>query len=70
MSGLHCPDTLLYKARRGEELQPSGHQGNIVLTPVLNMEIMYSRSATIRTLGQHRPDEALFRKENQRLRES
>jgi hypothetical protein len=33
------PNAILDKTRRGEELQPSGRQGNTVLTPVLIMEI-------------------------------
>jgi hypothetical protein len=39
--------TILDKARRGEELQPSEHQGNTVRMPVLIMEITWSRSATV-----------------------
>jgi hypothetical protein len=50
-SGLHRPDAILDKARRGEELQPSGRQGNTDWTPVLIMEITCSKSATVRTLG-------------------
>jgi len=50
-SGLHCPDAILDKARRGEEMQPSGRQGNTVWTPILIMEIKCSKSATVRTLG-------------------
>jgi len=34
------------------------------------MEITCSRSATVRTLGQHCPDAALFRKENQHFMEN
>jgi hypothetical protein len=52
-SSLHCPDAILDKARRGEELQLSGRQGNIVWTLFLIMKITCSRSATVRTLGQH-----------------
>jgi hypothetical protein len=54
----------------GRQLQPSGRQGNTVRTPVLIIEIACSRSATVRTLGQHRSDAALFRKEFQRFMES
>jgi hypothetical protein len=42
MTGLHRPEAILDKARRGEELQPSGRQGNTVQTPVLIMEIACS----------------------------
>jgi hypothetical protein len=59
-SGLYHPDAILDKARRAEELQVSGRQGNTVRTPVLIMEITCSSSATVRTLGQHRPDVALI----------
>jgi hypothetical protein len=59
-SGLHRPDSILDKARRGEELQSSGHYDNTVRTPVLIMEITCSRSATIGTLGQHHLDAALI----------
>jgi hypothetical protein len=61
MSGLHHPDAILDKARRGEELQPSGRQGNTVLTLVFIMKIVGSKSVIVRT--QHRPDAALFRKD-------
>jgi hypothetical protein len=44
----------------GRQLHPSGRHGNTVRTPVLIMEIMCSRSATIWTLGQQRPDAALL----------
>jgi len=60
MSGLHHPDAILDKASRGEELQPSGRQGNTVQTPVLIMEFTCSRSATVQTLGQHCLDAALI----------
>jgi hypothetical protein len=68
--GLHRPDAVLDKARREEELQPFGRQGNTVLMLVLIMKIVCSKSATVWTLGQHRPDAALFRKEYQRFMES
>jgi hypothetical protein len=55
-SGLHCPDAILDKARRGEELQVSKCQCNTVRILVLIMEITCNKSATIRTLGQHRLD--------------
>jgi hypothetical protein len=41
------PNAILDKTRRGEELQPSGRQGNTVLTPVLIMEIGCSWSASV-----------------------
>lgn len=52
----------------GRHLQPSGWQVYTVRTPVLIMKIECSRSATVRTLGQHCRDTALFRKEYQRFR--
>lgn len=61
-TGIKCPDAILNKARRGEELQSSRCQGNTVRTPILIMKIACSRSVTVRTLGQHRPDVALFKK--------
>jgi len=67
MTGLHHPDTILHKARRGANLQLSGSQGNTVRTPVLIMEIVCSWSATVETQEQHRLDAALFRKEYQRI---
>jgi len=56
---LFRPDAILNNASRAEDVQPSGRSDLI-------MEIAYSKSATVRTLGQHRPDAALFRKESQR----
>jgi hypothetical protein len=64
-TSLHRLDSILDKARHGEELQPSGRQGNTVWTPVLIMEIVCSWSSTVRTLGKHHPDTALFKKECQ-----
>jgi hypothetical protein len=58
--GLHRSDAILDRAKLGEELQPSGCRGNTVRTPIILMKITCSRSATIRTLGQHRPDVALI----------
>jgi hypothetical protein len=60
---LFCPDTILDKARSAKDLQPSGHQSSLSRCLVLIMEIACSRSATVRTLGQHHSDAALFRKE-------
>jgi len=70
MSGLHRLDAILDKARRGEELQPFGRQSNTVQMPVLIMVIACSRSATVRMLGQHCADAALFRKDFQHFLES
>jgi len=70
MSGLHHSDAILDKARRGEELQPFGRQGNTVRMLVLIMVIACSRGATVRTLWQHCPDVALFKKEFQHFMES
>jgi hypothetical protein len=64
------PDAILDKARCGEELQPSERQGNIARTLVLIMVIACSKGATVQTLGQHRPDAALFSKEYQHFLES
>jgi hypothetical protein len=47
---------ILDKARRVEDLQPSGHQSAPFGHSVLIMEIVCSRSATVQMLGQHRPD--------------
>jgi hypothetical protein len=69
-TGLHHPDAILAKARRGEDLKQSRHQVYTVKTPVLIMEIACSKSAIIWTLGQHRPDTVLFRKDFQRCLES
>jgi hypothetical protein len=69
-TGLHYSNAILDKARRGEELQPFGRQGNTVQTLVLIMVIAYSKGATVQTLGQHRLDAALFKKAFQRFMES
>jgi hypothetical protein len=66
----NCSDAILDKARHEEELQPSGRQGNTVRKLVFIMGIACSISATVRTLGQHHPDVALFRKENQHFLKS
>jgi hypothetical protein len=62
---LFRPDAILDKASCVEDVQPSGHQTPWFGRSGLNMEITCSRSTTIRTLGQHCPDAALFRKEFQ-----
>jgi hypothetical protein len=62
---LFCPDIILDKASRAEEVQPSEGQTPWSGRSGLNMEIVCSRSATVRTLRQHRPNAALFRKEFQ-----
>jgi hypothetical protein len=64
------PEAILDKARRGEELQLFGRHGNIVRMPVLIMEIVCSRSATVWTLGKYSSDAALFRKYFQHFLES
>jgi len=67
---LFCPDAILDKASRAEDVQPSGHQTLCCGHSSLNMEIACSWSATIRMLGQHRQDVALCRKEFQANLES
>jgi len=57
------PNTILDKARRAYKVQPSRCQTSWFGHSRLNMEIACSRSETVRTLGQHHPDAALFRKE-------
>lgn len=54
------PDAILDKASRAEDIQSSRRSDLIV-------EIACSRSATVRTLGQHHPNPALFKKEFQRI---
>jgi hypothetical protein len=66
----YFPDAILDKASRAEEVQSSGRQTPWSGRSGLNMKIACSRSATIRTLGQHCPDAALFRKEFQANLES
>jgi hypothetical protein len=51
-----CLDTILDKASHAEEVQWSGRQIPWSGSSDLIMEIVYCRSATVRTLGQHRPD--------------
>jgi len=60
---LFHPNAILDKASCAEDVQPSGRSS-------LNMEIAYNLSAIVRTLGQHRLDTALFRKEFQTNLES
>jgi hypothetical protein len=67
---LFCPDAILDKASRAEDVQLSGRQTPWSGRLGLNMEITCSRSATVQTLGQHRLDMALFRKEFQANLES
>jgi hypothetical protein len=76
-TGQHHLDAILDKARRGEELQPSGRQSNTVRTleqhcpdVVLIMVITCSISAIVRMLGQHRPDTALIWNRLERVMES
>jgi hypothetical protein len=59
------PDAILDKASRVEDVQPSRRQSPLSERLDLVMKIACSRSATVRTLGQHRLDAALFRKEYQ-----
>jgi hypothetical protein len=61
-SGLHRPYAILDKASLVEDVQSSGRQSTLSGRSDLIMKIACSRSATIRTLGQHLPDAALFRK--------
>jgi hypothetical protein len=70
MTSLHRPDAILDKARHGEESQSLGPQGNTVQTLVFIMVIACSRGATFQTLGQHRPEVTLFRKDLQGFMES
>jgi hypothetical protein len=60
-------DAILDKASRAEGVQQSGCQSTLSGRSGLNMEIACSRSATVRTLGQHHLDAALFRKEYQQI---
>jgi hypothetical protein len=48
MTGQHLPDAILDKARRGEELQPSGHQGNTVRMHSL---LWYLRIVEVKPFG-------------------
>jgi hypothetical protein len=50
------PDAILNKASHAEEVQPSGRQTPWFGRSDLIMEIACSRSAIVRTLGQHRLD--------------
>jgi hypothetical protein len=54
------PDAILNKSSRVEEVQPSGRQTPWSERSDLIMEIAYSRSAIVRTLGQHRPHTLLY----------
>jgi hypothetical protein len=67
MSWLFCPNAILDKVSRVEDVQPSGRQSTLSERLGLNMEIACSRSATVWTLGLHRSDATLFRKEYQRI---
>jgi hypothetical protein len=58
-------DAILDKASRAEEVQPSRRQTPWFGCSGLNMKIACSKSATVRTLRQHRPNTALFKKEFQ-----
>jgi hypothetical protein len=69
-TSLHRPNTILDKARHRKKLQLSRRQGNTIRTLVLIMVIAWSRDATVHTLGQHRPDAALFRKAFQCIMEN
>jgi len=62
-SGLHHSDAILDEASHAEDIQPSEHQSTLSGRSDLIMEIVWSRSMTVRTIGQHHPDPALFRKE-------
>jgi hypothetical protein len=64
------PDAILDKASSAYKVQPSGRQSSCSKRSSLNMEIMCSWSATVPTLGQHRPNPALFGKEFQANLES
>jgi hypothetical protein len=58
-----CLHAILDKASHAEEVQPFERQTPWSGQSSLNMEIVCNRSATVRMLGQHLPDAALFRKE-------
>jgi hypothetical protein len=60
---LFRPGAILDKASRAEDVQPSRCQTPLSGRSGLNMKIACSRSAIIRTLGQHCSNAALFRKE-------
>lgn len=70
MTWQHHLDAVLDKARRGEELQQSGRQGNTFRTLVLILVIAYSKGTTVRTLEQLRPIVALLWKDFQCFMES
>jgi hypothetical protein len=59
-----CPNATSDKASCVEDVQPSGRQSPLSGCIDLFMEIACSRSATVLTLGQHRPEVALFWKKN------
>jgi len=62
---LFSPDAIFDKASRVEDVQRSGRQTPWSRRSGLNIKIACSWSATVRTLGQHHSDAALFRKEFQ-----
>jgi hypothetical protein len=64
------PGAILDKASCAEEVQPFRRRSTLSGRSGLNEEIACSRSATVRTLGQHRLNAALFRKEYQANLES
>jgi hypothetical protein len=49
-------ETILDMASCAKDVQPSGRKSKLSERSVLIMEIACSRSATVRTLGQHRPN--------------
>jgi hypothetical protein len=63
-------DAILDMVSHVEEVQPSGCQTPWSRCSSLNMEIACSRSATIRTLGQHCLNATLFRKEINQIRKA
>jgi hypothetical protein len=65
MTWLFRPDSILDKVNRAKDIQPSGRQSTLSGRSDLIMKIACNRSATVRTLGQHRSDAALFKKESQ-----
>jgi hypothetical protein len=64
---LFRPDAILDKASHAEEVQLFWLQTPLSERSGLHMEIVYSRSATVRKVGQHHPDAALFKKGYQRI---
>jgi hypothetical protein len=64
---LFHPDAILDKASHAKDVQPSKCKSTLPGRSDFIMKITCSRSTTVRTLGQHRLNAALFRKEYQQI---